>query len=77
MTNGHPYFPLYTGRLQLRKNNSYKLFYTYTRVIIKGENIKKNNYIGEMNLVDEGTTIFNMLNYPTTNCDGNVLDIFL
>ena len=48
-----------------------------TMFIIKGENIKKNNYIGEMNLVDEGTTIFNMLNYTTTNCDGKVLDIFL
>lgn len=40
MNNSHPYFPLYTGRLQLRKNNSYQLFYTYTRVIIKGENMK-------------------------------------
>lgn len=40
MNNSHPYFPLYTGRLQPRKNNSYQLFYTYTRVIIKGENMK-------------------------------------
>ena len=40
MTNGHPYFPLYTGRLQLRKNNSYQLFYTYTRVTIKGDRMK-------------------------------------
>lgn len=40
MNNSHPYFPLYTGKLQLRKNNSWQLFYTYTRVIIKGENMK-------------------------------------
>lgn len=40
MNNSHPYYSLYTGRLQLRKNNSYQLFYTYIRVTIKGENMK-------------------------------------
>ena len=40
MTNGHPYFPLYTDRLEMKRHNSYQLFYTCTRVNIKGERMK-------------------------------------
>ena len=40
MTNGHPYFPLYTVRLEMKRHNSYQLFYTCTRVTIKGERMK-------------------------------------
>jgi predicted RNA binding protein YcfA (HicA-like mRNA interferase family) len=40
VTNGHPCFPLYTVRLQIRTNNPWQLFYTYIRVNIKGEPMK-------------------------------------
>ncbi len=40
MTNGHPCFPLYTVRLEMKRHNSYQLFYTCTRVTIKGEHMK-------------------------------------
>ena len=30
MTNGHPYFPLYTVRLEMKRHSSYQLFYTCT-----------------------------------------------
>ena len=40
MTNGHPCFPLYTVRLEMKRHSSYQLFYTCTRVTIKGERMK-------------------------------------
>lgn len=58
----HGYFP---------KDNDYKTIF-----MIKGPNIKENNYIGDMNLIDEGTTIFKLLNYNKKSCDGKVLNIF-
>ncbi|MBM7833749.1 ectonucleotide pyrophosphatase/phosphodiesterase [Clostridium sardiniense] len=58
----HGYFP---------ESLDYRTFF-----MIKGKNIKKNNYIGDMSLIDEGTTILNMLNSSIKECDGKILDIF-
>ncbi|OPF50588.1 hypothetical protein BH721_08000 [Clostridium baratii] len=54
----HGYFP---------KDNNYKTFFT-----IKDKSIKNNYEISSMTLMDEGATIFHMLNDKIDNLDGKV-----
>ncbi|MGL5649713.1 MAG: ectonucleotide pyrophosphatase/phosphodiesterase [Clostridium sp.] len=53
-------------------NDNYKTFFT-----CKSPLVKKDFDIGPMNLVDEGATIFRLLNHIEPNIDGNILDIFI
>ncbi|MDU1054087.1 ectonucleotide pyrophosphatase/phosphodiesterase [Clostridium baratii] len=55
----HGYFP---------KDNDYKTFFT-----IKRQNIKSNYEISSMTLMDEGATIFHILNDQIYNLDGKVI----
>ncbi|MGL4849353.1 MAG: ectonucleotide pyrophosphatase/phosphodiesterase [Clostridium sp.] len=52
-------------------DSSYKTFFT-----CKNPSVKKAFNIGEMSLIDEGATIFKLLNHIEPNIDGAVLDIF-
>ncbi|CUP99573.1 ectonucleotide pyrophosphatase/phosphodiesterase [Clostridium baratii] len=56
----HGYFPKY---------NNYKTFFT-----IKDKNIKNNYEISSMTLMDEGATIFHMLNDQIDNLDGKIIN---
>lgn len=55
----HGYFP---------KDNNYKTFFT-----IKDKSIKNNYEISSMTIMDEGATIFHMLNDKIDNLDGKVI----
>ncbi|MEG1481199.1 alkaline phosphatase family protein [Clostridium sp.] len=57
----------------LPNDNNYKTFF-----IVKDARVKKNYEIPSMTLMDEGATIFQLLNENTTSLDGKIItDIFI